>query len=333
MVQQAGQPVGHVVSVTGNVGALCVTRDLDVEVHPVQVGDAIYAQDVLQTGEGGSIEVAFLNGREWTLGPDAEVEVDPRLWTETQYAENEEEQPIDFDNLEPTAAGNSGPVNDDGTGIVILERGNESDPYQSFQSPGLDTEGVLNDPLAEGSGPAEDAIIPPLVDGRPLFDVFSIQDGQLGPPRDSVAAGGLRVSRKGFFDFEYTKDSDLFSDLEFIGPDDSDVIFRLQLGDVLDEDLTLEYFIGPTVEFEGGFFLGTGGAPYQTGNGEVTIPAGETEATVWVDSFPDPSTDTGGETAQITVWSQDYDGADPLGLNIYQATGEFDDFNGLTALL
>lgn len=52
-----GQPLGFVASVTGQVSGICVNRELDVAEVPLQVGDAIYAWDQLQTGPDGALVV------------------------------------------------------------------------------------------------------------------------------------------------------------------------------------------------------------------------------------------------------------------------------------
>lgn len=139
-----GQPLGFVVSVTGQVSGICVNRDLDVQSVPLEVGDAVYSWDQLQTGPDSSLVVRFEDGSRWTLGPRMQVEVDPSMLADAPAEEGLElaqGDSLDFDALAPTAAGDV-TANDDGTRVIILERGNESDPYQAFQTPGIDTEGA-----------------------------------------------------------------------------------------------------------------------------------------------------------------------------------------------
>ncbi len=145
-----GPAVGFVASITGNVGGLCVNRNLDVESYSLQVGDPVYAQDVLRSGPDSTLVVQFQDGSKWTLGPLAQAEIDPALLgTETRLAAQPAaqddmqglfDQEVDLNALAPTAAGGA-VANDDGTGVVILARGTESDPYQAFETPGFDTEG------------------------------------------------------------------------------------------------------------------------------------------------------------------------------------------------
>lgn len=143
-----GNPVGFITSVTGQVSGLCVSRDLQVQKVALEVGDPVYAWDQLQSGPDSALEVGFVDGSTWILGPGERVEVNPLLLGAGDQEPVTEDEPlglaletgVDFDALEPTAAGEA-PSNDDGTRIVLLDRGNASDPYQAFDTPGFETEG------------------------------------------------------------------------------------------------------------------------------------------------------------------------------------------------
>lgn len=183
----SNQLVGHVTSVTGNVSSLCVTKDLDVEENPVQVGDPVYAFEVMHTGPNASIEVQFSNGEKWYMGPQERAEMDPEVLAGEQEPDAQlvaaDGEPVDPNLLEPTAAGGA-PLNDDGTSLVIVERGTESDPYQAFDTPGYATTGegnVLD--IGDVIAPEETIVIAQTDPGRPE-----------GEPREFVldSAGALR---------------------------------------------------------------------------------------------------------------------------------------------
>ncbi len=198
-----GQPLGFVASVTGQVSGICVNRELDVAEVPLQVGDAIYAWDQLQTGPDGALVVRLEDGSQWTLGPLASVEVDPAMMSEQPAEEPLQlalEEGIDFDALEPTAAG-GGAANDDGTRVVILDRGNEADPYQAFDTPGVDTDATGGElDISDVIQPEDDIIVAGLggTDGaqdageEPLerFEFSELPGGFTGGKLAAHATGG-----------------------------------------------------------------------------------------------------------------------------------------------
>lgn len=195
MSEAQGIQVGTVVAVSGSAVRVCVLENLDLERIPLQPGERVHQQQVLETSDDARLVIQWDDGRTWIIesGQRVEVfagfdtddyrhvesgfdtdEVDPEVKA-MQEALARGDDPLE---LEATAAGNSGGGNDDGTRVVILDRGNQADPYQAFTTPGLDTDRVGNDP----------------------------RDGDVNPPDalsvDDPAGGPLTLSVVGFAGFE-----------------------------------------------------------------------------------------------------------------------------------
>ncbi len=201
MSEGQGIQVGTVVSVSGDAVRVCVLENLDIERIPLQPGERVHQQQVLETGPDSQVVVKWDDGKTWLIESGQRVEVVAGFHTDDiEYVESgvdtDEVDPdvaaiqdalargVDPSELEATAAGNSGGGNDDGTRVIILDRGNQSDPYQSFETPDLDTDSTRNDPRDGDVVPPDD--LPAATESGPLQISVITYEGRGEPPNPQL---------------------------------------------------------------------------------------------------------------------------------------------------
>lgn len=75
-VAQADEPIGTVRSVRGTV----TVQRADGSEEVLQEGDAVYADDLVQSGDGASVAIVFVDGTEFSLGARGEMVLDEMVY-------------------------------------------------------------------------------------------------------------------------------------------------------------------------------------------------------------------------------------------------------------
>jgi len=163
----AGNIIGKVTALSGKATA----RSTDGSVHTLQVGDAIREGDLITTDEGGKVEIAFNEGRSYTIGGNETLTVDAQVYapgaTETHDAAllpatgdlAGVTQAIISGNgsldelLDETAAGLAGGGDDNGSSFVELLRITEATTPGDLNTPTADSD--VRRPLETVNGAAE----------------------------------------------------------------------------------------------------------------------------------------------------------------------------------
>ncbi|MCM8857219.1 MAG: retention module-containing protein, partial [Candidatus Thiodiazotropha sp.] len=144
-----GKVIGFVRQVIGEVTA----TGSDGVIRVLQVGDLIFADERIETGELGSIEIAFNDGGNFTLGRNAQGFLDTDVYQTTspedasEYAASIEaiqqailmgEDPAAIQEAPAAGPGDAAIAGNEGTSFVTVERtGNQTTPESGFETEGL----------------------------------------------------------------------------------------------------------------------------------------------------------------------------------------------------
>ncbi len=214
-------PIGNVVALSGTARATNpgtgVTRDL-------QLGDEVFAEEVLTTARGSALAIQFLNGSRFDMGGNSEMALDAEVVDQALLAgetvsvealEGDDAQgsgvTSDIDaiqqallagadptELEATAAGAGGGGEDDGSSFVLLSRSNQRTTPES----GFDTDpvgvafGQLQPELVpeeeEEAAPAEVSNLLPVANDD-VGAMFEDDDGVTIPELNDILGDGQHV--------------------------------------------------------------------------------------------------------------------------------------------
>ncbi|MES9994047.1 MAG: retention module-containing protein, partial [Candidatus Thiodiazotropha sp.] len=177
--QTTGQVIGFVRQVIGDVkatGSDGVTRTL-------QVGDLVFADDLVVTGELGSIEIVFNDGGDLTLGRNSQGLLDADVY-ETETPEDGSEYAASIDAIQqaillggdptaiqeaPAAGEGESAVGNEGANFVTVERtGAQTTPESGFETEGLTISFADSDESAS------------LIDLLPTIDLDGDDNSQTG---------------------------------------------------------------------------------------------------------------------------------------------------------
>ncbi|SFK11508.1 retention module-containing protein [Methylophaga sulfidovorans] len=190
------------------IGAVTVTST-DGSVRTLQVGDVVYANDLISTGAEGAIEIEFADGSVMDLGRSSQALLDAEVFdpTNTDIADNQQAVTDDVDAIQqailegqdPTQAGQETAA---GAGTANGNEGHDA-VFVDYLNPelipeaGFDTTGVSNtfdfpesDLLFVDNGDPEPSDIPPPVTPPP---------GEIAieAPSSLVSEGGLLGGQSG----------------------------------------------------------------------------------------------------------------------------------------
>ncbi|MCU7885358.1 MAG: retention module-containing protein, partial [Candidatus Thiodiazotropha sp. (ex Lucinoma annulata)] len=144
-----GKVIGFVRQVIGEVTA----TGSDGVIRVLQVGDLVFADERIETGELGSIEIAFNDGGNFTLGRNAQGFLDTDVYQTTspedasEYAASIEaiqqailmgDDPAAIQEAPAAGPGDAAIAGNEGTSFVTVERtGNQTTPESGFKTEGL----------------------------------------------------------------------------------------------------------------------------------------------------------------------------------------------------
>ncbi|MCG8427845.1 MAG: retention module-containing protein, partial [Chromatiales bacterium] len=141
-----GQVIGFVRQVIGKVTA----TSSDGVVRVLQVGDLVFADELIETGDLASIEIAFNDGGELALGRNSQSLLDMDVYQTTSPADGSEyaasiesiEEAI-LAGIDPTtiqeapAAGEETVDGEGGTAVTVERTGDQTTPESGFETEGL----------------------------------------------------------------------------------------------------------------------------------------------------------------------------------------------------
>jgi hypothetical protein len=249
--------IGIVKALIGTVTATSAdgsTRDL-------QVGDSVYADELVSTGSGGAVELEFADGSVMDLGRDSQALLDNSVFNPEALAETAATAVSDADAIQAAILAGADPTQV--TEATAAGAGTQADGNEGHQpvvidylapqvtpTSGFDTTGIsvaFPEIIEELQAPGQEPVVS--VSVRPE------------PPTETGGNDGVIVSGNAASLIEGTGD---------ISSTTRVVNFVLQLNDAFSQDVKVSYVIKPgTATANVDYFDG----PLQ---GTVTIPAGQT---------------------------------------------------------
>ncbi|MCX4187661.1 retention module-containing protein, partial [Methylophaga sp. OBS4] len=292
--------IGVVKALIGEVTATAA----DGSIRTLQVGDRVYADELITTGAAGAVEIEFADGSIMDLGRSSQALLDSEVFDPSApiIAESDADVPDDvaaiqqalLEGADPTELAEATAA---GAGVEGGNEGHEA-VFVDYLGPqvtpdaGFDTVGVTN----EFDLPEEDIIILDEEEPLPVVSVsveveIDVEDPQNPPPSDGEPTE----------DFPVIVNGNAVNVLEGTdgvngGGETRDVTFLITLSEVFDQDVQVTYELRPiSADHPDDWFNGSL-------TDTVTIPAGTTSFPVTITIVQD-HLDEGDESFEIMLLS------------------------------
>jgi len=299
--------IGVIKALIGEVTATAA----DGSTRTLQLGDMVYANELISTGTGGAVEIEFADGSVMDLGRSSQAMLDDAVFDPTatavadapsddvpddvaaiQQALLEGEDPTEVGEATAAGAGVSGTGNEGHEPVFVDYLNPEVTPDAGF-----DTVGVSN----TFDQPEEDIIILEEEEEEPTGPVVSvsvdveIEIDEQEPPQTEPPTDGVPTP-----DYPVLVEGNAASVLEGTSEGTKQVVFIINLSEAFSQDVDVTYELRPVSD------NGAADNPDDWFDGispqTVTIPAGSTSFPVYVEIVED-HLDEGNGTFEIVLVS------------------------------
>ena len=269
------EQIGVVKTIIGTATA----TGADGTVRNLQVGDRVFADELISTGPGGAIEVELADGSVMDLGRNSQIVLDEAVYNVDSAEVNQADQAADVDAIQaailagadPTeitdataaGAGAGGEGNEGHEPVFVDYLAPEVTPDAGFETTGISVE--FNDFEEELLG---------IEDPLPTISINDTHECE--PFEQEYFYSDEIQAKEGFVLFQPDPNNH----------DDGIAVFTITLSEPSDQDVTVNFETADGTAIAGGDGL-VGEDDYGQTSGTVVIPAGETEANVYVYVFGD----------------------------------------------
>ena len=269
--------IGIVTAIIGSVTA----RTADGTIRNLRLGDEVFSDDLILTGPNGAVEFEFSDGSVMDLGRSSQALLDSDVFFPTEFEQTTETTLSDIEALQQSLL--------DGV-----------DPTQIAEATaagaGADTDGN------EGSDPVIVEYLAPEVTPESGFDTigvtneFPVIEEEVGAPVEvepdlpTVSINDTHECEPGEYE-QFLDSAQLISKSVIFQPDpnnheDGIAVFTITLSEPSANDVTVNFETADGTAIAGGDWF-VGNDDYEVTSGSVVIPAGETEANVYVYIYSD----------------------------------------------